>query len=338
MINQEKIEQGSSAELAAFWKAREMSGEMSAGERAAMAQWLATDENQKAYAELETAIERSEEACVGALADELEHELAAFADHEERANGFWRRLAPRGAMRIAASVALAVAVGATALTAVDWTSPERFEHAAQYATNIGEDETAGLPDGSTVALNTSTDLSVNYNADRRLAQLERGEAVFDVARDKDRPFFVQTPHAEIKVTGTVFDVKTSADESVVYVISGAVNVRPRAGGDALLLAGDKIAIDASGAAGPVSRFDASLLLAWRSGAARFRETPLAEVVSELNRYFASPLVLSDPSLGALPVTGEFDIDDQSAAVDALTLIFDLETRRDGNEVVLYRIN
>ncbi|MEH3160166.1 MAG: FecR domain-containing protein [Sphingomonas taxi] len=67
-----------------------------------------------------------------------------------------------------------------------------------------------LDDGSTVTLGAQTVLTVGFTRERRQLALERGEALFEVAHDRSRPFVVQTPFGAVTAVGTAFDVAVGA--------------------------------------------------------------------------------------------------------------------------------
>ncbi len=299
-----------------------MSGAITEAERAEFEGWLSASElNRLAFDELEDALDAVDGASAELLAAEFESELEARAD--ARSGGFVQYAA------IAASLILICAAVLTVRLQNIFPQGD-----LQYATAVGEMEKVGLKDGSTVELNTKSAIAVAFSRDRREVRLDGGQALFSVERDNARPFVVATQQAEIVVTGTVFDVDVFEGESIVSVVSGVVDVRPKAGSPVTLLAGDRVVVYASGAAGAVERFDANQALAWRIGKLRFRDAPLGEVIEDLNRYFAKPISLASPDLANLPVTGEFSTGDQSAAVSGISLSFSLQAREGPDRIVL----
>ncbi|MEQ8934349.1 MAG: FecR domain-containing protein [Amphiplicatus sp.] len=309
-------------EAAAYWRAREMSGEMSQDERAQLELWLAHSEDHKrAWVELGNALNSIEAGAEDLLADEFEHQLNDAAATRKPSTG----------MRFAFAACAATVVGGIAISLmIGLRGPEP----QIYKTAIGESAEIALADGSMVELNTATTLNVAFSDGRRSVRLEGGEAVFNVARDQTRPFVIETPQAQITVTGTLFDVEALRNRSAVYVLSGAVEVAPRAGERVTLLAGDSVVIDVDGVAGHVAAFDPNYMLAWRTGKVRFREEPLERVVAELNRYFKTSIAIVDPSLNNLPVTGDFDIQDQATVVEALARAFALNVRQEPDRIAL----
>lgn len=307
---------------AAYWHARLMSGSMLDQEHEKLSAWLAASgENQAAFDELEYTLDVIDDAGTEALAQEFESELEDLAAENDRHK-----------IRYAAIAATFLLVCA-AIVGVTRNSflPAEAQH---YATTIGESDRVNLKDGSVVELNTKTAIAVSYGRDRRDVDLTSGQALFTVERDTKRPFTVATAQADIVVTGTIFDVDAFNGKSTISVISGVVNVQPKAGGSITLLAGDSVAVNAAGIAGAVKRFDANQTIAWRDGKLRYLDAPLETVIEDLNRYFEKPITLAESNLASLPVTGEFDTNDQSAAINGLALSFSLTARDDAEYIIL----
>lgn len=302
---------------AAAWRARLTSGSISDAERRRFETWMSTPANAEAYGRLEnveTILQAEGEAL---LAAEFERQLTEEAQVSASAT---RRRVVQGAIA-------AAAIGVAAPLA--WMlSPKT----AQYATQRGERASFSLADGSRLTLNTATRLVMRWTRSRRSASLEQGEALFDVAREA-RPFAVATPHLAIAVTGTVFSVFADEKRTRVAVISGSVDV---AAGETThtLVAGDSVDAYADGSMSNVLPFDPDLILAWRNGKARYRATPLAAVVDDLNRYYPATMVLAADRKKDAPVTGEFDIRDQAAAVSALAVAFALTAEKKDGVIVL----
>jgi transmembrane sensor len=302
------------SEEAFRWMARKMSGAMNADERLAFEEWLKrAPGNRQAFADVERLLEPADGAASELLAEEFERQLAEVAgERGDRGRKYFRMAAGIAAACVVAVVALFIARGDPARTLA-------------YETAIGQSQRVALADGSEIELNTSSRVAVTFDASSRTVALASGEVFFSVEKDRERPFVVNTSSATIAVTGTSFSVSSHEGGAAVHVLTGVVDVAPKNGRRATLLAGDKIEIDAAGAAGPIERFDAGVAFAWRTGKLRFEDAPLGDVVAELNRYFEIPITLADASLAGVLVTGEFDADDRATAIKALTTAFDLES-------------
>lgn len=312
-------------EAALHWMARRMSGSMNAEERRDFESWLtAAPANKAAFAEAEALLRRADVAGAELLARDFEGQLHASA--AKGANSHWRLAS------LAATMA-AIALGAViTLFGSDFLPRQPLA----YQTEIGQSEKIALADGSKLELNTASRVEVDYSRSLRSVELAAGEVFFNVEKDATRPFIVTTKHGVIAVTGTSFNIATFEDRSSVHVLTGVVDVSPRSGEQATLLAGDSIEIDNDGRPGLVKRYDAGVVFAWRNGKARFKEEPLGDVILSLNRYFETPIVLADQSLSDLPVTGEFDIRDRGMAIDALKLVFDLASTDEPARTILKR--
>src|SRR5271169_5090845 len=129
------------------------------------------------------------------------------------ANGLrrWKMVA------LAAGVLLAAA-GGSALILHNRSGWQEFE------TATGEQRAFELEDGSVVHLNTYSQVAIRLAARTRDVRLLRGEALFRVHHDTDRPFRVYTDDAVVQAVGTQFDVYRRYDGTVVAVLEGQVNV------------------------------------------------------------------------------------------------------------------
>jgi transmembrane sensor len=118
---------------------------------------------------------------------------------------------------LAASLITGIVVLASALI---W-QRERYP---SYATDIGEHRSLALSDGSTVDLNARSKLRIEFSAGERLVELLEGQALFQVAKDKSRPFIVRSGDATVRAVGTQFDVDRKATGTTVTVLEGRVVV------------------------------------------------------------------------------------------------------------------
>jgi transmembrane sensor len=177
-----------------------------------------------------------------------------------------------------------------------------------------------LPDGSVLDLNTATQVTVAYYEGRRVVALETGEALFSVSPDASRPFTVDAGRAEVLVTGTRFNVRRDADAVSVAVQEGTVEFS--AGPwwrreTARLTAGFVSGTSPSQALVAPYQDNVAALVAWQRGRLVFRDQPLSEVVSELNRYLVRPLRLNDGRVGQIRISGTVGIDEPESVLDVL---------------------
>jgi transmembrane sensor len=210
----------------------------------------------------------------------------------------WKRWAA-----LAAGVALAF-LGASYLLLSDVSA------ANYYSTPIGGLATVPLADGSTLSLNTATRIRVSLGKRERRVDLESGEAYFVVAKDNARPFVIYVGTKQVKAMGTEFSVRRAADDLQVYVTAGRVllttSPQDASAGSVSLEAGMtaqtlNYEIQVSHAT-PTQLEDA---LSWRTGFVTFRNTVLSDAVAEFNRYRVRKIVIGDPSIAPLRISGKF---------------------------------
>ncbi|VCU70069.1 fec operon regulator FecR [Pigmentiphaga humi] len=181
-----------------------------------------------------------------------------------------------------------------------------------YATVRGQQTALRLPDGSEVTLDVATRLEVALYRRRREIRLEQGQAVFDVSRDPSRPFVVMAGRTRVAVLGTRFSVRHTpgfpgADTVRVTVDHGRVRVSGGVSGDAAveLTDGQQVSGDGGGL-GAVADVGNGGFAPWRDGRVAFDATPLAAVLAEFERYADTGMIVRDPRVAALRVTGTFD--------------------------------
>jgi transmembrane sensor len=210
----------------------------------------------------------------------------------------------------AASVCLVVA--ATVMGYHHWQQQPVYEQA--LATGLGQQSEAHLPDGSTVRLDTNTRLDVTFRRQRREVVLPEGQAVFKVQGDAARPFDVLAGPLRITVVGTRFSVRYTpgvpGDAGVrIAVEEGRVRVARAAdaGPEILeLTAGQQVRSAADGHLAAIAAVPAAGIAPWRDGRVSFDDTPLSQALAEFARYGSTQLVVRDPGVGALRLTGTFD--------------------------------
>ncbi|WP_176695975.1 FecR family protein [Phenylobacterium immobile] len=191
-----------------------------------------------------------------------------------------------------------------------------------YSTGVGEKRTVTLSDGSTVDLNAQTRMTVSFRHGERRVSLPEGEAIFDVAKDADRPFTIDAGRYAVRVVGTQFDVRNRPEGLSVAVSRGIVEVRPTAEPGARVFRlhhGQRFKVALQGQP-ELSQVDPGEAFAWRAGRMIYRSEPLSAVVADLNREFHQPIRISDARLKDMPITGVLVLDNQADVVHRLTLM------------------
>jgi len=246
-------------------------------------------------------------------------------------------MAPRRTFVLGGSVAagLTLTVGASTYVARLWDE-------GRYKTRIGEMRVIPLNDGSVVTLNTSSEIVVRYAAAQRNIELVQGEALFDVAKNKQRPFIVQTGTTQVRAVGTSFSVKALPDQPVqVLVQEGIVEVKRRdvPVAPAIMVAANGRAIapiDAPIVANPLETAEVGRELAWRVGRIAFHGEALGDAAAEFARYSAVRIRIDDPKVANEKVIGLFVSTDPVGFANAVAVSFDLRADINGEEIRLSR--
>jgi transmembrane sensor len=192
-----------------------------------------------------------------------------------------------------------------------------------FTTAKGEHRAVKLADGSTLEINAGSQLSVTLGRHDRHVVMSQGEAVFDVAADKARPFLIDAGDRTVRVVGTRFDVRRRGDELSVTVERGVVEVRPAgeaAGRVFRLHPGQRLDTSQGASAVQLSAADPQAVESWRNGRLIYRDQPLSDVVADLNQQFSDPIVLDDPALAQVRVSGVLVLDNQAAVIRRLALL------------------
>ena len=165
--------------------------------------WRREPENDDAYRRVETVWREAGDRASSAGLN------AALAGALSRAGD---RKAPRPRTWIVGGAALASLAAAIGIAV--WTG----RASDVYGTRVGEQQLVQLDDGSTVRLDTGSEIRVRFDQGRRRVSLERGQALFTVAPDRSRPFVVEAGEASVTAIGTVFDVRREAGGPVKVVL------------------------------------------------------------------------------------------------------------------------
>ena len=311
-------------EEAAVWIWRMDSAAVAAADRQAYEAWLRQDPRHRRAAAALSTVWNALDGLAEAKRDE---KIATFAQtaklpllHHPRR--WW--------FAAAAAAFAAAAVGAIWL--------QQGGELQTLATAVGQQRNVTLADGSIVTLNTNTIVETDLRRHSREIYLRKGEAHFQVAHDRSRPFLVHAGDAVVRAVGTAFEVRVLTDQHVDVVVdegrvevqatalqpsspSPGTNVRARRN-DATtvraLNAGERLSTASRDyAVTPVTPQQMTSELAWREGAIIFDGEPLSEAIAEIERYTDARIVVSDPEIARLRVGGRFRTGDMQEFFDAL---------------------
>ncbi|HEY4124707.1 MAG TPA: FecR domain-containing protein [Rhizomicrobium sp.] len=232
--------------------------------------------------------------------------------HLERVPGLWRHA-------IAACLTIA-ALGAGAYMMLKPSTEI-------YATQIAERRVVTLSDNSRVDVDAGSEIAVEFTKKTRLIHLTRGQAYFQVEKNRARPFIVEANGRRVIATGTAFDVEAVGTGVRVTLTEGHVTVRSASDPSTVLAKlspGDQL-VDEGDAPPRITRL-ANVLKAtsWRQGKLMFDDEPLPYVLAEMNRYSQIKVATGDAQVARLRVSGVFNAGDVTSLIDALKAYYPID--------------
>lgn len=307
-----------------------------------------------------TARDRMRDAIATAEEQGAEQHSSAAPQERSRSKRWW--------LATAASILVSLGVGTFA-----WYTLYR---APTYATEIGEQRSITLEDGSSVELNARSSIRVRFTQSERFVDLLEGQVLFTVAKNPARPFIVATGDSHVRAVGTQFDVYRKRTGTLVTVVEGSVAVAPQRTnarepepsisaavqreGSATREVQDETSSARLSGEGPGVRPGEVLLAAgeqlmitpisigfpkpvnlavataWTDKRLVFDSTPLREVVEEFNRYNRQQLIIRDPELYDFHISGVFPSTDSNRMVEFLRQRFGVTMNRSGDEIEISR--
>lgn len=295
---------GSVHEQATFWVTRLHSGDCTDQERRDFEVWLAQSEvHRVAHREVEAfwnGLSRIEPLAAP--------QLAAARAYLRETRQSRRALSKK---RLAGILSVALITGFSPL-GWSWLSTDI------YRTAKGESAGIQLSDGSRIDLNTDTELSIQYTWTARSVKLERGEALFSVVHNPEKPFEVIAAGGRVQDIGTRFNIYRQADRVSVTVLEGEVSVAAKQNATAqTLIPGQQISYDSTGQTSAIAYPDMSIATAWQKGQLVFKGQPLNSVLEQLGRYHDASLQVPDSRLQSLKVSGVFPTNNLSLALNTI---------------------
>lgn len=298
--------------------------------RAELKAWLAADDRRRgAYFRAKAAWIMLDRASVLGAGQPQSHEVAAAGVAR-----FSRRRLLWGGGAAAAAAAAALVVGVT--TGMDFLGAPDL----RIQTALGEIRRVPLSDGSLAAVNTQTALDVTMKPEVRRVALKTGEAWFQVAKDRDRPFIVEVGDLRVRAVGTAFAVRRMAGGIDVQVTEGVVeiwhvgdeaDVQRVAAGNRAFISPDKAIMPVAAASEEIDK-----TLSWRTGQLIFDGDTVAEAVTEFNRYNVRKIAVTDASLGREKMVGRFRTNEPDAFARAVATLMDANAKIGSDGIILSR--
>ena len=349
---------------AAEWWVRIESGELSREEREQFVDWLRESAVHVAemlrMAEVHGALERFHdwvripaEDAQAASNVQATTNVVAFASPAEPREGVPQSTRPATSRRrwtLGLALAATVAVIGVFLTL--------FFSAQIIETGRAERRSVTLADGSVLQIDPESRLRIRLRKEQRNVFLERGRALFRVAKDPARPFVVHAGVTLVRAVGTQFGVEQAREGIVVTVAEGKVAVLPRdvgsgntsggavppAGGstaaergstdEVLLTAGQQVIVPRRGPAKAVRAVDTDRELAWVAGRLVFDNESVADVIDEFNRYNVVQMHVASRELAQRSVSGVFDASEPESFIGFMQSVAPVNVRRAGQDITI----
>jgi transmembrane sensor len=260
------------------------------------------------------------------------------------------RESPETATRPSRRRALHYSIAAAALVCVAlvYTFTIRPFADDRYVTPIGGVATIPLRDGSSVTLSTASEVRVQLTQSERQIDLRQGEAFFEVASDPSRPFIVRAGDKRVIAVGTKFSVRHDGEDVRVVVTEGVVRFedvnssttvqRPAtpeapvlqhlAAGSVVRASGDSAIVRTT------SLPEAEQMLSWRAGYLVFDDTPLPEALGEFNRFSERKIVIGDPQLATIRLSGRFRSNNAASFIRLLEMSYGIHAQAEAQRISL----
>lgn len=308
---------------AAEWVARIDRAPLSATEADELKQWLIGDRRRRgAFIRAKAIFIRSESAgALGPQYDPENFQVPAVVQPRRRVFN-WSGL-------LAASLVIVVMLVAT------------FQMPTAYATSKGEMRTVPLGDGTTITLNTDTHIKVYEEEGRRRIRVLKGEVLIE-GTGAAAPTFVEVEGRHLEGSAATFVVrKLDGQPAQVLVQDGRVVLAEERQTESIPLAANT---GASLLQGKEQGWQLRALsygqlgreLAWREGKIALQGETLADAVALYARYSDIPIVIADPELARVPVTGLFAVNNPLGFSRAVANVFGAEVRQEDGRIVIAR--
>ena len=307
-------------------------GEASSGEEEAVNEWMnANATNKEYYNQLKKVWDNSKKLAVDSTLDvdkAWERFQKRVADQNETPKALSR--SRFSWMRIAASIILIAGLGIAAYFMIN--NNESKEMVAQAGQNVLVDT---LPDGSVITLNKRSTITYpsKFKGDTRAITL-KGEAFFNVAPDKKKPFIISVNDVQITVVGTSFNIKSENGNTEVVVETGIVRVT-RSGKTVELNAGEKVVMHANDSIASKEAVDEKLYNYYRTKEFVCDETPLWKLVQVLNEAYDAKIIIGRKELNDKKITTIFYNESLEKILEIIHLTFDITViKKEDGQIIL----
>lgn len=191
----------------------------------------------------------------------------------------------------------------------------------------GEHVDMTLSDGTRLYVNSGSEVEIPsvFDPEKRKIRMT-GEVYLEVAKDAERPFFVETEDFDVRVYGTSFNVSAYPEDGVssVVLVEGSVAV---SAGDMTRFIEPGQKMEISGGRMDVSDVDVMEYVGWKDRIIITGGQTLDQIMQKLARYYGADISVSDEVAGMM-MNGKLDLqEDLSSVLDNLCILLPLEYER-----------
>lgn len=314
-----------------------LSGESTSAEKQELMEWIAQSPvNKKHFEENQRIWEKSHSYFPAAdvVADQLKIKdriIQQLASQPKEIS------LTRWIYRVAAILALPI------MLAIGWyagSGASRETSMCEVTAPKGQISKCVLADGTQIWLNAGSTLKYEPTLSGKIREVKLdGEAYFKVAKNKHKPFVVTTKYAQVKVLGTVFNLKAYSDDKHVETTLEEGSVEFSLTGSAAkpveLKPGEQIIFNTSDQKLTMSKVETYLHTAWKDGKYVFKDADLKTIITELERLYDVRIHLENDSLKQLHFRGMFEYEQNIfSALENLERTTNMKYRMDGRDIWL----
>ncbi len=192
-----------------------------------------------------------------------------------------------------------------------------------------------LPDGSKVWLNAGSSISFPGKFDGKSRSVKLiGEAYFDVKSDQI-PFLVETPKFTVNVLGTAFNVMAyNGEPASVTLERGKVELQNEGKSLGFLDPGQQAQFSQGSDKINIEKVESEIFTSWKENRLIFQSEPLELLAKRLERWYNLKIVIGDPSLNNLKVTGKIEVESFSEVLDLMEYTLPIKYQYNKNERIL----
>jgi ferric-dicitrate binding protein FerR (iron transport regulator) len=319
-----------------------------------IAKYLANemDENEKANFEIDIALDADNQRLIG----EMKRDWTMLDSYNNRkkvnANNAWDKLSGRlrdenlvpsqNKVKIAASrrmlayAATLLGIAVLGTTALWLNSKKEKPQMLSILNSNGSTIVQTLADGSIVYVGNSSTFEYPkaFSKDERKVAL-KGQAYFDIARNPQKPFIIETKDAYIQVLGTAFNVKSYSESRFELIVERGkvkVSLKKDPNISQTVTAGERMVIDNSNLVKSTWHDDGSL--AWRMGKMQFKDETLQNIVNVVNRNYGSHITIADQQTAARRLTVTFEENSIDTITELVCVTLNIEYKKANNQIIL----